>query len=288
MLRTVLALLCLVLAFTGCAPRIYGADFAAARQTMPAPASHPGASPPARPSPRSFSPTLTRTAAPTSTITCTATNTPFQAVTNTPILPFTPTPPPTATPTATLPAEAQVTGMSGYSQLLGLSCESRAAADWAHHFGINIHELEFLARLPRSKNPEEGFVGDPNGGWGNIPPDPYGVHAGPVADLLREYGAQARAMRNMSLDELRAELAAGRPVIVWVVGHVEPGKGVPYSYGEQTITVARYEHTVIATGYDADTIQILDGRATYRRKIDVFLKSWGALENMAVVWKEQP
>ncbi|NLG99359.1 MAG: C39 family peptidase [Chloroflexi bacterium] len=185
-----------------------------------------------------------------------------------------------------LPLSAEIDGIYGYSQQLPLSCESRSAADWARYFGIEIDELDFMNRLPQSSNPEEGFVGSPYGSWGQIPPGSYGVHAAPVAALLREYGAQAQAVKNLPFEDLLAEIASGRPVIVWVTGHVEPGEGVPYEIAGEVTTVARYEHTVIITGYDSQSVIVLDGKDTYRRNIDTFLQSWGALENMAVLWQE--
>lgn len=182
------------------------------------------------------------------------------------------------------PESAAVTHIFGYGQLMALSCESRAAADWARHFGITIHELDFFFRLPKTANPETGFVGSVNDGWGNLPPQGYGVHAVPVAQVLRDYGAQAVALRNMTLDQLRAEIAADKPVIVWVTGHVEPGTGVDLLLDGQTVRVARYEHTVIVTGYDATTVTILDGKTVYQRRLETFLAAWAPLENMAIIW----
>jgi len=88
---------------------------------------------------------------------------------------------PSATLAPTLTAPTVLLDIIGHGQSLPLSCESRSAADWASYFGVAIDELEFLGRLPISDNPEIGFVGDVNGNWGKIPPDSYGVHAGPVA-----------------------------------------------------------------------------------------------------------
>lgn len=145
-----------------------------------------------------------------------------------------------------------------------------------------------MARLPRSTNPEEGFVGDPKGGWGLIPPDAYGVHAAPVASVLRGYGAQASAVKQLAFDDLRAEIAAGRPVILWVTGHVAPGERSIYRVDGNEITVARYEHTVIIIGYDQKYVDILDGKIVYKRPVERFLQSWAVLDNMAILWKEDP
>lgn len=208
-----------------------------------------------------------------------------------PTVEFSPTPPPpdsgpagtVAPPVVALPASARVTGVVGRRQSLPLSCESRSAADLAAFFGVIIDELEFLEALPISDDPDLGFVGDVRGEWGNLPPEAYGVHAPPVARLLRERGLNAVAQRHMAWDDLRAELAAGRPVMVWVTGHVEEGDGVVYtaSDGRRTV-VARFEHTVIVIGYDETSVLIVDGANTYRRSLEVFLASWGALRNMAI------
>ena len=191
--------------------------------------------------------------------------------------------PPNPSTTSDLPPSARVLGVMGHRQTLPLSCESRSAADWAGFNGVIIDELEFMRALPQSDDPDRGFVGDVNGEWGSLPPDAYGVHAGPVARLLQSYGLRAEARRYMTWDDLRAEIAAGRPVIVWVTGHVEEGEGVVYTArdGRRTI-VARYEHTVIVVGYDEATVLVVDGANTYRRPVERFLASWGALRNMAV------
>ncbi len=206
-----------------------------------------------------------------------------RAVAQAAIAPGTPAPPARLKPGPVLPAAAEVTGVDGHRQSLPLSCEARSAADWADFFGVDIDEREFLASLPRSDDPDRGFVGDVRGRWGQIPPDAYGVHAGPVARRLRDYGLPAEAHRFYDWDEVRAEIAAGRPVIVWVVGHVDGGEPVIYTAadGRRTV-VARYEHTVIVVGYDETSVTVVDGARTYARPLDVFLESWGVLRNQAI------
>lgn len=233
------------------------------------------------------------------------TTTPFQpsaktaTVTNTPTITVTPSPtsplPPTSSPTALnnqfnaydlrdLPPNAEIEDIKGWTPAFSLSCESRSAVDWAAYFGTQIREVDFQSQLPLSDDPNFGFVGDVNAAWGQIPPNPYGVHAGPVADLLNELGVTAKAVYGMTWGDLRAEISKGNPVIVWVVGRVARGTMVPYtsSNGDET-TVARFEHTVIVFGYSKEDVSILDGQWVYTRPIGDFLDSWQVLGNMAIV-----
>jgi uncharacterized protein YvpB len=235
------------------------------------------------------------TASQTETILVYSTNTPFPPSPLTPTPTASPTPTLTPTPTFTptripptaLPERSSIKGIKGYSQSMPLSCESRSAVDWAAYFGKSINEYKFFNGLPVHDNPNKGFVGNVYGSWGQIPPAPYGVHSKPIAQRLREYGLNAQAVRGMTYQELKAEIAAGRPVIVWIVGHVALGTPVSYTAsGGAVTTVARFEHTVIVIGYTEHKVTVLDGSRVYTRYKKGFMKSWGVLENQAVIWIE--
>jgi uncharacterized protein YvpB len=191
--------------------------------------------------------------------------------------------------TPTLPAKASIAGIRGRTQSLPLDCESRSAVDWAAYFGSAINELEFFNKLPGSDNPNKGFVGSVHGRWGNLPPNAYGVYAGPVAVLLRGYGVEAYAYRGLAWDSLRAEIAVGRPVIVWVVGHIWKSAPVTMTVESgDTILAARLEHTVILIGYNETMATVLDGAMTYSVPLSAFMNSWEVLGNMAVVGQMIP
>lgn len=199
-------------------------------------------------------------------------------------------PPPTPPPTPTsLPSSATVNGMSGQDQQRALDCESRSAVDWASHFGVTIDEIDFLNHLSISDDPEAGFVGNVNGIWGQIPPNDYGVHANAVAALLRQYGLVARSYHSLRWDDLRAEIAAGNPAIVWIVGGPSYSlvNGKPYFYTAAstgyTSVVAPYEHTVILVGYTPTSVTVINGSRLVTLPLDQFLDSWSALDFMAVL-----
>jgi uncharacterized protein YvpB len=194
-----------------------------------------------------------------------------------------PEPPPPPPPPPDLPSSAILSGVTGQGQALPLDCESRSAVDWARYMGVDIDELDFFHLLPHSDNPDKGFVGNVNGTWGQIPPDDYGVHAEPVAEVLRDHGLEAYAHRPLSWDALRAEIADGRPVIVWINGSVDNGIPVYYTPADGLHTiVARYEHTVVVTGYTDSSVYYLNGSTIYTRTINQFLDSWSSLGNMAI------
>jgi subtilisin-like proprotein convertase family protein/uncharacterized protein YvpB len=202
---------------------------------------------------------------------------------------------PTATPEPqplALPPSARITNISGYNQSMPLSCESRSAVDWAHYFGVNIGEYDFFNRLPKSDNPDAGFVGDVYGTWGQIPPYPYGVHAEPVAEVLRDLGLSAYAHKRLSWDDLRAEVAAGRPVEVWIVGAANlVYSAYPVFYTARdghTSVVSRYEHTVLLIGYTPSEVVLLNGGSVIYRPLDTFLDSWSIMRNMAVTTQPEP
>jgi uncharacterized protein YvpB len=185
-----------------------------------------------------------------------------------------------------IPEEAFIDGFIGYAQQHTLTCEARSAADLAGFWGITITEDQMFDKFPKSENPEVGFVGNPDDYWGNIPPYSYGIHATPVAKVLRKLGLAAKKGRNLEWDTLRSEIAAGHPVIVWIVGQMWAGEPVLYttSDGSQTLT-ARFEHTMVLTGYTASQVQVLDSYSGFSLTYSLasFLQSWKVLGNQAVI-----
>jgi uncharacterized protein YvpB len=200
-------------------------------------------------------------------------------------------PAPTAVPESKpelteLPLTASISGLYGSPMLYTLDCESQSAMDFARFFGVSIDELEFISRLPYSDDPEEGFVGTINGAMGQLPPSDYGIHAKPIAKLLREYGVNAKAVRGWDLDKIRNEISSGRPVIVWIVN-------LPFEIDSQEYTasngnttrVARFEHTWIITGYNMNVLTVVDSEWTYNVKISTLQERWNALGNQAIVYR---
>jgi uncharacterized protein YvpB len=174
----------------------------------------------------------------------------------------------------------------GHAQQMPLSCESRSAVDVAAYWGVHIEEKEFFNNLPKTDDPNTGFVGNVYERWGQLPPNGYGVHAEPVAGLLRAYGLPAQARYGMTIEELEAELAAKRPVILWATPRMASQEVVYYTSaaGAETFAI-RYEHTVIAVGYNAGVIYVVDAATGYLwgYSKQSLVRAWDKLNRMSVV-----
>jgi uncharacterized protein YvpB len=168
-----------------------------------------------------------------------------------------------------------------------LYSEARAAVDWAAFFGVIIDEKEFQKKLPKTDDPETGFVGDPSDEWGQIPPYSYGVYATPIVKTLESYGVKARSRKNMALEELFTQIKANKPVIAWVKGNMETGNSTIYTTENgKLVTVTPYEHTVLVIGYDMGanppTIIVLNNGQEETYPLTTFQNSWLVLGNMAI------
>jgi uncharacterized protein YvpB len=188
-----------------------------------------------------------------------------------------------------LPPSAFVEGLVGHPQEHNLSCESRSATDLAAFWGTALSEDEFFRRLPKSDNPHRGFLGDVDLPAGTMPPAGYGVYAGPVAANLRSFGLCAQAHRDWDLERLKAELAAGRPVIVWATYDMRlPGGRTWVSSDGVTSIVVEWQHTFIAVGYDdvldEGTVYLVDAYDGVMKPFSygAFVAAWDQLGRMAV------
>ena len=176
-------------------------------------------------------------------------------------------------------------GVVGHPQQRNLSCESRSATDLAAYWGADFTEDAFFRRLPKSDNPHRGFVGDVDMPAGSMPPLGYGVYAQPVAATLRSFGLDAQAHHAMSLDALKQELAAQRPVVVWATYDMQlPGAETWVSSDGETSTIVRWQHTFIAVGYDQRGLRLVDAYdgAIQQFAYQDFVPAWEQLGRMAV------
>jgi uncharacterized protein YvpB len=178
-----------------------------------------------------------------------------------------------------------IDGVVGHPQRRSLSCESRSAADLGAFWGAEFSEDAFFRRLPKSDNPQRGFVGDVDMPAGSMPPAGYGVYAGPVAATLRSFGLDAEAHHGVEMHSLKEELADQRPVIVWATYDMQlPGTEIWVSSDGETSVVVRWQHTFIAVGYDETGLHLVDAYDGERKQYtyDAFISAWDQLDRMAI------
>jgi uncharacterized protein YvpB len=190
-----------------------------------------------------------------------------------------------------LPPSAVVEGLVGHPQEHNLSCESRSAADLAAFWGVAFAEDDFFQRLPKSDNPHRGFLGDVDLPAGSMPPVGYGVYGGPVAANLRSFGLHAQAHLGWNVDDLKAELAAGRPVVVWATYDMKlPGVQTWVSSDGASSVVVQWQHTFVATGYDEGGIYLVDAYDGVQKyfSYEAFSPAWDQLGRMAVTVDRAP
>jgi uncharacterized protein YvpB len=96
---------------------------------------------------------------------------------------------------------------------LPTGCEIVSVAQMLSYAGVRVDKTLLAQQMPRDVwDPALGFIGDPFswGGWTIYPPA--------LTDLVAAYVGSARDLTGSSIDEIRAHLSSGRPVVVWVGG----------------------------------------------------------------------
>jgi len=193
--------------------------------------------------------------------------------------------PPLSVRAQDIPPAAAVEGVVGYPQQHNLSCESRSATDLAAYWGLGFTEDAFFRRLPKSDNPQRGFVGNVDMPAGSMPPVGYGVYVEPIAATLRSFGLDAEAHRPLELDMLKKELAAQRPVIVWATYDMQlPGVETWVSWDGAASTIVKWQHTFIAVAYDEHGVSLVDAFDGQVKTFsyEAFVPAWDQLGRMAV------
>ncbi|MFJ9775124.1 C39 family peptidase [Kitasatospora sp. NPDC101157] len=196
------------------------------------------------------------------------------------------------------PAASKAAGVPYYHQQLDNDCEAAALRMVLAARGMRANDQQVLDRIgvdrehpefghsgPRSGDPYRAFVGDPKGsetdGTG------YGVYSPPVAGAARSYGLTVRQDgAGVSVQQLKDELAAGHPAIVWVDYLWRHLATTPYTaYDGRSIPYAGPgEHTVVVTGFSGGRVSVNDparGRITVSEQD--FADGYATYGQMAVV-----
>ncbi|WP_143463096.1 C39 family peptidase [Levilactobacillus enshiensis] len=95
---------------------------------------------------------------------------------------------------------------------LPTGCEITATAMMLKYAGANVTKMTLAKEMPRSSNPNKGFVGSPyaESGWWIYPKGLLGV--------VRNHVGTAKDMTGASFATLKKQINQGHPVVIWVAG----------------------------------------------------------------------
>ena len=189
-----------------------------------------------------------------------------------------------ASPVGAASESHMLTDVPATPQAWALSCEYAATSAATAMYGTVVTQWRLRASIDTDPNPHKGFRGDITGAPGGT--TDYGVYAEPIAAALHQYGFTHSYVFYGGLDNLRAEIAAGRPVVVWVTGTWKPSsRQVLRDDAGDRYSLIPDEHAVTVYGYDGDGIWVMDpaGPDKYRVSWDRFLTGWDQLDDMALV-----
>jgi uncharacterized protein YvpB len=201
---------------------------------------------------------------------------------------------PTAAETPTppgnnLPAEILLGEVPMGKQTRSLNCEFQTASDLAWYYGrpYTWDEIYQYVGHDVGGNPHKGFVGRSfDDQPGQLCPLGYGVYAEPIAAALTQLGLPAEVSYANSQAWLMAQLATGRPVMVWTTSNMTIRPVATWTAADGvTVKGVPGEHTYLAVGYDADGLWLIDPWDSQRHHFDwqAFLDSWELLDRMALI-----
>ncbi|BDZ30003.1 C39 family peptidase [Lactiplantibacillus sp. WILCCON 0030] len=95
---------------------------------------------------------------------------------------------------------------------LPTGCEITAVDMMLQYAGAKVNKNQLANEMPRSDDPNEGFVGDPHSEYG------YGLYVYPrgLLTTVQRHAGSAVDLTGISLTQLKAQITRGHPVVVWV------------------------------------------------------------------------
>lgn len=155
-----------------------------------------------------------------------------------------------------------ISGVPLISQLPELpnDCEITAVTMMLQYAGANVSKMQMAYEMPRSGDPNYGYIGQP---W-----DSTGVTIFPPAlmNLVEKYTGTAKNLSGQNFDAVKYQINIGHPVVTWNTLH-----GFPY-------------HALTVTGYDPNYVYYNDcwTNQTTRMEINQFINNWNTQNRRAI------
>ena len=134
-------------------------------------------------------------------------------------------------------------------------------------------------------NPEYEFVGDPRSAMS------YGVFHKPIAKVAQYFKPGVKAEQNASINDIKAILDTGNPVLAWYVS--QPMRDIMYRWSwidenNTTVSWPGGEHAIVICGYDDTSLTYRDPNAgtTVVIDYDTFERNFSELGGRIVYYME--
>ncbi|WP_125588820.1 C39 family peptidase [Companilactobacillus jidongensis] len=139
-------------------------------------------------------------------------------------------------------------------------CEITAVTMMLQYAGAKVDKMQMAREMPRSGDPNYGYIGQP---W-----DGTGITIFPPAlmNLVEKYTGTAKNLTGQGLDAIKYQINIGHPVVTWNTLH-----GFPY-------------HALTVTGYDSQYVYYNDCWTNQTTQMDInsFINNWNTQNRRAI------
>jgi uncharacterized protein YvpB len=139
-------------------------------------------------------------------------------------------------------------------------CEITAVTMMLQYAGANVNKMQLAYEMPRSSNPNYGYIGDP---WNST-----GITIFPNAlmSLVEKYAGSAKDLTGQNFDAIKYQIDIGHPVVTWNTLH-----GFPY-------------HALTVIGYDSNYVYYNDCYTNLTSQMDInsFIANWNTQNRRAI------
>ncbi|AYE38239.1 hypothetical protein D1B17_06175 [Companilactobacillus zhachilii] len=139
-------------------------------------------------------------------------------------------------------------------------CEITAVTMMLQYAGANVNKMQLAREMPRSGDPNYGYIGQPWDGTGIT------IFPNALMSLVEKYAGTAKDLTGQGFDAIKYQINLGHPVVTWNTLH-----GFPY-------------HALTVTGYDANYVYYNDcwTNQTTQMGINQFINNWNTQKRRAL------
>lgn len=139
-------------------------------------------------------------------------------------------------------------------------CEITAVTMMLQYAGANVDKMQMAREMPRSSDPNYGYIGQPWDGTGIT------IFPSALMNLVEKYAGTAKNLTGQNFDAIKYQINIGHPVVTWNTLY-----GFPY-------------HALVVTGYDSNYVYYNDcwTDQTLQMGITQFINNWNTQNRRAI------